>query len=379
MLALYMDDLDAVGHNMKEIYGVSPVRTEAERRQAVVDRLALMDRKLAEFIEACRETGLYEEMSFILTTDHGMAPMGFGPATGPASEESAASKLPDLLARIEALGTGYKCEVLMPGGKESPEKETDIAVVTVGLMVQLSYVNEFNPNVIQEKNARIAQALQNTDYTGRIMFPQEMKGRGVKPGFADLLISPEPPYHFRPYPGGLTRVRGQHNLAGEAQAVVAFMWGKNIKKGLTYTGRVEGADFAPTMAALLGINAPLDATGRVLYEVLEGINPPQNNRVKVEDREFVVTGGRVHSYQDTMASGGTAVSLREELSSVQVIDVPAVKSMVLGMPPGTTVGSCSITQRQFVRRVFFRPPAAVGYETKGSTSPWPGEHRQVCP
>ena len=77
--------------------------------------------------------------------------MGFGPATGPAIEESAASKLPDLLARIEALGTGYKCEVLMPGGKESPEKETDIAVVTVGLMVQLSYVNEFNPNVIQEK------------------------------------------------------------------------------------------------------------------------------------------------------------------------------------------------------------------------------------
>lgn len=367
LLALYMDDLDAVGHNMKEIYGVSPVRTEAERRQAVVDRLALMDRKLAEFIEACRETGLYEEMSFILTTDHGMAPMGFGPATGPAIEESAASKLPDLLARIEALGTGYKCEVLMPGGKESPEKETDIAVVTVGLMVQLSYVNEFNPNVIQEKNARIAQALQNTDYTGRIMFPQEMKGRGVKPGFADLLISPEPPYHFRPYPGGLTRVRGQHDsLAGEAQAVVAFMWGKNIKKGLTYTGRVKGADFAPTMAALLGINAPLDATGRVLYEVLEGINPPQNNRVKVEDREFVVTGGRVHSYQDTMASGGTAVSLREELSSVQVIDVPAVKSMVLEYAAWSDSWILLYHNGRFVRRVFFPATGGPGsgYETK---------------
>ena len=66
------------------------------------------------------------------------------------------------------------------------------------------------------------------------------------------------------------------------------------------------------MAALLGINAPLDATGRVLYEVLED-QPSPKQPGQSRDREFVVTGGRVHSYQDTMASGGTAVSLREEL------------------------------------------------------------------
>ena len=368
LLALYMDDLDAVGHNMKEVYGVSPVRTEAERRQAVVDRLALMDRKLAEFIEVCRETGLYEEMSFLLTTDHGMAPMGFGMATEPGfTGDSAASKLPDLLARIEALGPGYKCEVLIPGGKERPEEETDIAVVTVGLMVQLSYVNEFNPNVIQGKNARIAQVLQNTGYVGRIMFPREMRARGVKPGFADLLISPKPPYHFRPYPTGLTRVRGQHDsLAGEAQAVVAFMWGKNIKKGFTYTGRVEGADFAPTMAELLGINAPLDATGRVLYEVLEGNSRPQNNLVEMEDQELVATGGTVHRYQDTMASRGTAVSLRERLSSVQLVATPAAKSMILEYAAGSDSNILLYHNGRFVRRVFFPATGGPGsgYEKK---------------
>ncbi|NLZ43789.1 MAG: hypothetical protein GX894_02935 [Clostridia bacterium] len=367
LLALYMDDLDAVGHNMKEVYGVSPVRTEAERRQAVVDRLALMDRKLAEFIEVCLETGLYEEMSFLLTTDHGMAPMGFGLATEPGFPDSAASKLPDLLARIEALGTGYKCEVLLPGGKERPDEGTDIAVVTVGLMVQLSYVNEFNPDVIQEKNTRIARALQNADYVGRIMFPGEMKVRGVKPGFADLLVSSQPPYHFRPYPTGLTRARGQHDsLAGEAQAIVAFMWGKNIKKGVTYTGRVEGADFAPTMAELLGINAPLDATGRVLYEVLEGIGRPQNCLVKREDQELTITGGTVHRLEDTMASGGTAMSLQEELSSVQLVEVPAARSMILEYAAGNDNWILLYHNGQFVRRVFLPATGGPGsgYEKK---------------
>jgi len=367
LLALYMDDLDAVGHNLKEAYGVSPVRTEAERRQAVVDRLALMDKKLADVIQVCRETGLYEEMSFILTTDHGMAPMGFGISPEPGFAGSAASKLPDLLACIEALGPGYKCEVLMPGGKERPEPETDIAVVTAGLMVQLSYVNEVNPNVIREKNARIARALQDTDYIGGIMFPRGMKTRGVKPGFADLLISPKPPYHFRPYPGGLATVRGQHDsLAGEAQEIVTFMWGKNIKKGLTYTGRVEGTDFAPTMAKLLGINAPLDATGRVLYEVLEGIGRPQNNPVKMEDQEFAVTGGTVHCYRDTMASVGTAVSLRERLSSVQVVGVPAAKSMILEYAAGSDSRILLYHNGRFVRRVFFPATGGPGsgYEKK---------------
>ena len=288
LLALYMDDLDAIGHNMKEAYGASPVRTEAERRQAVVDRLALMDRKLAEFIDVCRETGLYEEMSFLLTTDHGMAPMGFGPATEPgfparARADSTGSKLPDLLARIGALGTGYKCEVLLPGGKERPDEGTDIAVVTAGLMVQLSYVNVFDPGVIQEKNTRIAGALQDADYVDRIMFPEEMKARGVKPGFADLLISPQPPYRFRPDPGALTRAGAarQPGLGGAGDCRLHV--GKNIKKGLNVHGQGRRGGFAPTMAELLGIDAPLDATGRV-YTRSWRERLPQNHLVKREDR-----------------------------------------------------------------------------------------------
>ncbi|NLW55706.1 MAG: hypothetical protein GX050_03645 [Firmicutes bacterium] len=145
LLALYIDDLDALGHNWRYSYGQAPVRTEAERRQAVVERLAVMDAKLGEFIQACREAGLYDRMSFILTTDHGMVSMGLQQSQ---FDDSIRSKLPDLLWRIEALGPGFKCEVLSPGGKEKPKKGSKIAVVTAGLQVQLSYIGEYDPNVI---------------------------------------------------------------------------------------------------------------------------------------------------------------------------------------------------------------------------------------
>ena len=125
----------------------------------------------------------------------------------------------------------------------------------------------------------------------------------------------------------------------------------------------------------MGINAPLDATGRVLYEVLEGNSRPQNNLVEMEDQELVATGGTVHRYQDTMASRGTAVSLRERLSSVQLVATPAAKSMILEYAAGSDTISCSITTAGLSGGIFSRLPADRGPDTKRkeSISPWPKE------
>ena len=188
-------------------------------------RLAEMDAKLGEFIQVCREAGLYDRMSFLLTADHGMVPMGLQQSQ---FDDSIRSKLPDLLWRIEALGPGFKCEVLSPGGKERPKPESKIAVVTVGLQVQLSYIGEYNADVIAAKNFKITAALQGTSYIGRIMYPWEMMARGVKPGFADLLIPPQP-LSFRISSGGV-QARGQHDsLAEEAQRI--DLHGEMLLKG----------------------------------------------------------------------------------------------------------------------------------------------------
>ncbi len=193
-IALYMDDLDGIGHNEAKTYGVSPVTTEEARKQAVIDRLALMDHKLGELIQTCKDVGIYNNISFVLTTDHGMAP--FGSQQLEIIEDSTQTKLSDLIATIESLGPGYRCQILQPGKIQMPSPETDIAIVTVGLQVQLSFIDEFDPNVIDMKNQKIAETLKNKNYIDKIMFPDEMMNHGIKAGFADLIISPTLSFSF---------------------------------------------------------------------------------------------------------------------------------------------------------------------------------------
>jgi len=359
LIALYMDDLDALGHNMEAVYGQAPVRTEAERRQAVVDRLALMDAKLGELIQVCREVGLYDRMSFLLTTDHGMAPMGLQESD---FDDSIYSKLPDLLSTIEALGPDYQCAVLKPGDQEKPPPEAGIAVVTVGLQAQLSHIGQFDPGVIAEKNTKIAAALQKKGYIDRIMFPWEMIGRGVKPGFADLIISPQPPYHFRTASRGATTARGQHDsLAVEAQQIATFMWGNGIKKGLTYRAKVYNHDLAPTLAYLLGINAPLDATGQIIHQVLVGIDSSGDKEVKIEDQAAILNR-TVRHRQDKEASGSAATNLPDKYAAFELSAVPAAKRILVRYAAAGDSRLYFFVNGRFIRTLFF--PATSGLASK---------------
>jgi Uncharacterized proteins of the AP superfamily len=256
-MALYMDDLDGLGHNDWFTYGVPAVSTEAGRKNSIVKRLEEMDGKLGEFIEACKDTGFYGKMSFLLVTDHGMTPYG---RQGKAPDEYRYSKLPDLVNSIENLG--YKIEILSEGRK--PHKSTDIVLVSTGLEIQLSFTGEHDNSDVEV----IKVALETKKYSGKIMRKEELEERGAVKDFADLLISPEPPYFFkkdsRPHKAG-----GQHDSLDESsQHVFALMWGKGIKKGLVYSDKVYIIDFARTMSALLRIDGPKDATGRLLDQIL---------------------------------------------------------------------------------------------------------------
>jgi len=197
------------------------------------------------------------------------------------------------------------------------------------------------------------------------MYPWEMMARGVKPGFADLIISPQPPFHFRIDSGGVMRARGQHDsLAGEAQRIGALMWGRGIKKGLPYQELVYPEDFAPTMAWLLGINAPLDATGRVLDGALEMLPLPPGPLIKIEDEAAVISGD-ADRYRDEEASGGTAVNLRGEGTAFEISDVPAADQITIRY---AATGDCRLllfVNGRPVRPVFF--PASDGFGLKYDT------------
>jgi hypothetical protein len=257
-IALYMDDLDGIGHNEHDTYGVSMAATEQERIENVKLRLSEMDSKLGEFIEVCKEIGIYDNMSFILTTDHGMSPFGQQNAE---EDEYGYSKLSDLVSILESLG--YKVEVLLSG--ESAEDDTDIVLVTVGLQAQLTFTDTFTENDIQN----IINAVSSKEYVGTVMQKDEIIERGTMADFADIIISPKPPYSFKKNITKLYNTRGQHDSLDEtSQKIFSVMWGKDIKKGYEYKQIIHNIDFARTMAELLGINGPQEADGNLLYDAM---------------------------------------------------------------------------------------------------------------
>ena len=146
-----------------------------------------MDAKVGELIQACKDAGIYDTTTFILTTDHGMANFGIQESE---EEDNATTKLPDLMSTIDALGDGFKTEFLHPTGTTTPSENTDIAVVTAGLQVQLSYIGENDPEVIAQKNAKTLDGIKDKVYVGEIMVPDGIAAKGSKSGFADLIISP---------------------------------------------------------------------------------------------------------------------------------------------------------------------------------------------
>jgi Uncharacterized proteins of the AP superfamily len=256
-IAIYMDDLDGIGHNDGPTYGVPSQPTEKERLQSISKRLGQMDKKLGEFIQACKDRGIYEDMTFVLTADHGMAPYG-QQSTG--QDEYGHTKLLDLINTIQS--AGYRVKFLDKG--QGVDSGTDIAMVGVGLQVQISFSKDYTQEDIQ----KIIDAVKDKPYVGVIMKKDEMKERGVMEGYADLLISPKPPYSFKT-DNRLYTARGQHDSLDEsAQHIFSMMWGRGVKEGYVYSGRIYNIDFARTMTKLLSLDGPRNATGKILEDAL---------------------------------------------------------------------------------------------------------------
>lgn len=256
-IAMYMDDLDGFGHNGGITYGILPAVTEKGRLDNVIKRLELMDKKLGEFLQACKNRGIYDRMTFVLTTDHGMSPFG---KQGLMSEGLSESKLPDLVYTLEM--AGYKVQLLQED--EKLNQDTDIVLLTSGLSIQLYFTQRYSDSDV----TKIISAIKGKNYMGKIMKKEELINRGAMKEFADLYISPKVPYCFRPEKHVHT-ARGNHDsLEEHSQHIFSLMWGRGVKQGYVYTDRMYNIDFARTMTTLLGIEGPSNATGSILSEAL---------------------------------------------------------------------------------------------------------------
>ena len=118
LIVFYADDLDALGHNFEDAYGIRRAETEAGRMENVLARLEEMDQELGEFIQACKDAGIYERMTFFLTTDHGMTPYGLKSLDD--SGDYGTSKLGDLQTFFQ--NHGHVLEMVAPGSSQNRER-----------------------------------------------------------------------------------------------------------------------------------------------------------------------------------------------------------------------------------------------------------------
>lgn len=249
LLCLYCDELDAAGHNESR---PAVFRREPHRRARIMRQLQRLDGELARWLEALSPTGPASGAVLALATDHGMTPY-----SGPSS-------LPSLLKSLTSLG--LPVEVCGPGRK--PGLEDGVVIVTAGLELQLFFVGTpGRGDLARDRTARrVVQALSGEPYFGGALGRAELRQRGAHPDFADLLLWPKPPHHFKLGPGRYL-ARGQHDSPDPSSAhVFLALWGDGIRPGHRVENPVRIIDLAPTLANLLSIAPPGQARGRVLRE-----------------------------------------------------------------------------------------------------------------
>lgn len=267
-LSLYADDLDALGHNEHEVFGLPPAPDEQGRVDRVLQYLtggyrtshglAGLDETLGRFLTALRQKGLYDRALFAIAADHGMTGL------------SGLSNLPDLLTTISS--QGLRVQLLRPG--ESALPDTQVVVWTVGLEAHLA----FREGVTPEAQGQLLGALMGKEYYGGHLDREELARRGAHPFSGDLLLWPTPPHHFKIDVMRLYPARGQHDtLDPSAQHIFLALAGPGVRKGVRLDTPVFAVDLAPTLAHLMGLPAPAGAQGRVLTEALENPETPENS------------------------------------------------------------------------------------------------------
>ncbi|WP_028547968.1 alkaline phosphatase family protein [Paenibacillus sp. UNC451MF] len=306
-LAFYADDIDAVGHNNHTeaggAYGV-PVATDVQTYLDNVAKTVIrVDEQLGRIIQALKDRGIYNKTTIALTTDHGMVQFGADNAEFQAPYlPGTYTSLADLEQTIAGVGqkfrgSNYKVETVF-AKDTSAKPDTEIVITTVGLQAQIKFRIPVEKAVLDE----IVEQVKGKVYYGAHMLKEDLIKRGATAHFADLLISPKPPYHFKTGDPSVTKQRsvaGQHDsLDEDAQHIFTLLAGAHVEKGMEYTKKMYNIDIAPTIARVLGIEGPAGATGAVLDEALDEayrgpglkLTAPASDDTIVDTESITITG-----------------------------------------------------------------------------------------
>ena len=172
-VAVYIDDIDSLGHNND--YEKYPRRREfSQRQQDILERLNLIGQELLGILQCCEDTGLYEKLTILITTDHGMTPFW------------GQSCLPDIIRRLNQAGIATSL----------PEERTaHTRVVALPCAIELSLYCA--PDITAAEKEIIEKVCREASYIERYFKKPEMQREyGFDPRGPEFLLSPEYGMHF---------------------------------------------------------------------------------------------------------------------------------------------------------------------------------------
>ncbi|PRZ02880.1 putative AlkP superfamily pyrophosphatase or phosphodiesterase [Isoptericola sp. CG 20/1183] len=229
LLAVYCDTLDALGH------------AGGAENPAIPEALMMLDEQVGRVVDATKEAGIYGRTTFIMTGDHGMTTFdqGFG--------DEALAAIAD---------TGYDAQILSPGS--SPAAGTDVAIV-VGGVASLHLVGDATGDAGAVEAIRAA--LEELPQVRAVYDETDQAELRMSPNYGELVVEPQPGWSFGATP---SQPVGRHGASTELDVAFALAGAGVLPNRPPSDAR--HVDVAPTIAALLGIDPPSGAQGRVLTE-----------------------------------------------------------------------------------------------------------------
>jgi arylsulfatase A-like enzyme len=270
LLALNFSSVDYAGHS----YGPNSPHLQ--------DMVLRLDQQLGQFLTFLDSRISPDDVVVVLTADHGVSPLPewYGEVTGQdtrrlpfrtisdAAAQAIQPMVDEAVAKLRAAGTepttssasaliaGWNSTFLTLHGPRVAELGLDPTRLRRVIAERLRSLDLIEFTATREDI--LSGMLASSPYASSILngFHRERSG--------DVLVIPRPFVQITNFPRGTNHITPYKYDTH----VPILMMGKSIRAGWSYQ-RADVRDITPTLAAMLGVTPPAQATGRVLHEILE--------------------------------------------------------------------------------------------------------------
>lgn len=240
-IAVYIDDLDALGHN-NNVYDSLPIRnTHEERLEDIFVRIEQIQNKLLEVVNTTKRLGIYDDIIFLITTDHGM------------TKFEGKSLIGKLLKQINEIGINASLVA-------NRTDETELILLPYNIECSIYYDRPLS----KEKEEKLTKLLSSLDYCDYLDKNTLLNKYSMDNRAPEFLICAKKPGHFyhRDYDKGV--YGAAHDSFDEtSQHIFGVLFGKSVDKKLVYNKYVENIDLIPTLAKYSQNIKLKDATGKI--------------------------------------------------------------------------------------------------------------------